>query len=176
MVGKWSQRLLALCAVTVFVAASPSFAQAVSYTATLSGANEVPANASVNTGLTVVTVNPITGVVTWNTTSSIANAATTGHHIHRGAVGVNGPVVINFGVYSGTVTVTPALAAEIVGNPTNFYVNVHTALFPGGEIRGPLAAVPVTTSVPVLGLPLLALLGVVLAGFAAVVFRRSKQG
>jgi hypothetical protein len=84
--------------------------------------------------------------------------------------------VVNFGVYSGTVTVTPALAAEIVGNPTNFYVNVHTALFPGGEIRGQLAAVPLSTSVPVLGLPLLALLGFVVAGLGAVVFRRAKRG
>ena len=165
---------LVLVSVTSF--SSLSHAQSLSYTAALSGANEVPANTSTATGNTLVTINPTTGVVNWNTSSSIPQASATGHHIHRGAAGTNGLVVINFtSAYAGTATVTTALAAEIVGNPGGFYVNLHTQAFGGGEIRAQLAAVPAPGSVPVLGLPLLGLLGVALAGFGALVVRRSKQ-
>ena len=174
MGSTWSRRLLALSAVVVLGATSLAFAQAVSYTASLSGANEVPPTGSANSGSTFVKVDATTGVVTWNTVSSIAQASATGHHIHRGAAGSNGPVVVNFAsAYSGTVTVTTALAAEIVGNPSGFYVNLHTAAFPGGEIRAQL--VPVPGSVPALALPLLGVLGIALAGFGAFVVRRSKQ-
>jgi hypothetical protein len=32
------------------------------------------------------------------------------------------------------------IAADIVSNPTNYYINVHTTDFPGGAIRGQLSA------------------------------------
>jgi CHRD domain len=172
----WSRRWLMLAAVVVFGASSGAFAQAVSYTATLSGLNEVPANASTNTGNTFVTVDAATGVVTWNTASSIPQTSATGHHIHRGAAGANGPIVVNFGTsYTGSITATTALAAEIVGNPAGFYVNLHTAAFPGGELRAQLVPLAVAGSVPALGLPLLGLLGVALAGLGVFVVRRSKR-
>ena len=177
MESTWSRRLFTLGAVVLFGAASLAFAQNVSYTATLTGANEVPANSSTNTGVTFVTVNAATGVVTWNTATTIAPAAVSGHHIHRGAAGTNGPVVVNFsGLYTGTVNAGTTLATEIVGNPTNFYVNLHTSPnFAGGEIRAQLVALPVVGSVPVLGLPLLGLLALALAGFGAFVFWRAKR-
>jgi len=74
-------------------------------------------------------------------------------HIHRGAAGVAGPVVINSTLAAGEIvvaangtakisktqpTVDPALAQEIIGNPAGFYMNWHTTLNPGGVIRGPL--------------------------------------
>ncbi len=70
----------------------------------------------------------------------------TAAHIHRGLLGSSGPIVVPFpapfvnGVSSGTTTVTPALAAEILANPSGFYVNAHTAEFPGGAVRGVLDA------------------------------------
>lgn len=62
-------------------------------------------------------------------------------HIHRGAAGVAGPVRVPFttpsnGQSAGCVTTT--LAARILANPQNWYVNVHNARFPGGAIRGQL--------------------------------------
>lgn len=176
MVNSWFRRSLAVGALVVASVASLSQAQSFSYTAALSGANEVPANASTATGNTLVTVNSATGAVTWNTSSSIPQASSTGHHIHRSAAGTNGPVVVNFNAtYAGSTTVATSLAAEIVGNPGGFYVNLHTAAFPGGEIRAQLFAVPTPGSVPVLGMPLVGLLVVALAGFGAFVFRRSKH-
>jgi hypothetical protein len=65
----------------------------------------------------------------------------TASHIHRGAVGVVGPVKVPFktpadGDSAGCVN-TP-LAARILANPQNWYVNVHNAQFPNGAIRGQL--------------------------------------
>lgn len=73
-------------------------------------------------------------------------------HIHEGAAGTNGPVVVNLaapadgnaadcltegeaGKFVGDQTV-----AEILANPGNYYVNVHNSTYPGGAIRGQLKA------------------------------------
>ena len=66
-------------------------------------------------------------------------------HIHVGPRKVAGPVVIPLSIGSGTTwavedctTVDPALLEAIQDDPQAYYVNVHTATFPGGEIRGHL--------------------------------------
>ncbi|MCY7366261.1 MAG: CHRD domain-containing protein [Frankiaceae bacterium] len=73
-------------------------------------------------------------------------------HIHEGAKGENGPVVVNLaapadgnaadcltegemGKFVGDQTVV-----DILANPEDYYVNVHNTEFPGGAIRGQLAA------------------------------------
>ncbi|HEY6065698.1 MAG TPA: CHRD domain-containing protein [Thermoanaerobaculia bacterium] len=72
-------------------------------------------------------------------------AAPTASHLHRGAAGVAGPVVVTLASSypgdraTGTVTVSQALQDEIFGNPSNFYFNIHNADFSNGAIRGPLA-------------------------------------
>jgi hypothetical protein len=69
-----------------------------------------------------------------------------GAHIHRGAAGSNGPIVVGFrapdasGRSSGCVTAERAVIDAIMANPTGYYVNVHTTDFPGGAIRGQLPA------------------------------------
>ena len=74
-------------------------------------------------------------------------------HIHEGAPGVQGPVVISLiglggtfvnGTMTGTFlvpTTDPTLVQRMVQNPGNFYVNVHTVQFPVGAIRGQLSYV-----------------------------------
>ena len=77
-------------------------------------------------------------------------AAPSAGHIHQGAVGVNGPVVVPFfaapgglpasinGI-AGTVTgVAADLVTAINRNPRGYYTNLHNADFPGGAIRGQL--------------------------------------
>jgi hypothetical protein len=67
-------------------------------------------------------------------------------HIHRGARGVAGPIVVGLrppasgtaGFSSGCATASAAVVSEIASKPGSFYVNVHTADFPGGAIRGQL--------------------------------------
>jgi hypothetical protein len=67
-------------------------------------------------------------------------------HIHKGRKVENGPVVVpltpptagNPGASSACVTVDSTLAAAILAHPKGYYVNVHTALFPAGAVRGQL--------------------------------------
>lgn len=123
------------------------------FVTSLSGSGEAPANGAPDGGgVAQVTIN---GTTVSYTLLVHGITAPTAAHIHRGLVGTAGPVVVGFtppfvvGVSSGSVTTTPALAAEILGNPSGFYVNVHTAEFPGGAIRAALnPAPPVTTYLP----------------------------
>jgi D-alanyl-D-alanine carboxypeptidase len=65
-------------------------------------------------------------------------------HVHRGAVGVNGDIVVPIpvpdedGRSTGCVDVEAALLREIAARPWGFYVNVHTSAFPAGAVRGQL--------------------------------------
>ena len=71
-------------------------------------------------------------------------------HIHEGAAGSNGPVVVNLaapadGNAAGCLTegemgkfVGDQTVAEILADPGDYYVNVHNAEYPGGAIRGQL--------------------------------------
>ncbi len=64
-------------------------------------------------------------------------------HIHRGAVGVAGPVRIELQPPSprasaDCVTVSSGLATALREHPRRFYVNVHTAPFPSGAVRAQL--------------------------------------
>ena len=69
-------------------------------------------------------------------------------HIHKGAAGKNGDVVIplktpssgNPGTVSDCVAVGAGLRKSILSNPATFYVNVHNGDFPGGAVRGQLFA------------------------------------
>jgi hypothetical protein len=67
-------------------------------------------------------------------------------HIHRGSRNAAGPVVVPLehpdtgdpGASSDCVRVQRSLAQAIRANPAGFYVNVHTADFPDGAVRGQL--------------------------------------
>ena len=73
------------------------------------------------------------------------SAPATAAHIHVASRSVAGDVVIPLDVVSGTdwtvddcTTASPAVLAAIEANPGDYYVNVHNADFPGGEVRGQL--------------------------------------
>jgi CHRD domain-containing protein len=66
----------------------------------------------------------------------------TAAHIHMGAKGVSGPVVVPLcGPCKTTVTGTASVSAAVLSaiKKGKAYVNVHTAKYPAGEIRGQLA-------------------------------------
>ena len=106
---------------------------------TLQGSTEPNA-----TGTAVVRIRKAAGLVCYRLHAANVTLPTTASHIHRGGAGVNGPVVVPFtapgadGNSSGCTAATATLIDEIVGNPANFYVNVHTKEHPGGAIRAQL--------------------------------------
>lgn len=114
------------------------------WSTTLSGYNEVPPNASPATGAFSATVGAgeIAYLLTWNNLTTPVIAA----HIHEAPAGVNGSILIPLTVAVGTTTgstsetisVDQTLINQISANPSGFYVNVHSELYPGGEIRGQL--------------------------------------
>jgi hypothetical protein len=97
------------------------------------------------TGSASITIDPDTGEVCYDlTVENIGDVAAS--HIHVGAEGEDGEVVVPLdedgfsGTSSDCVDASDADLAAIVADPAGFYVNVHTAEFPAGAIRGQLAA------------------------------------
>lgn len=112
--------------------------------ATLSGAEEVPDPGDTDgSGTSTVRWNSDTEVC-WDIRVMNITLPSVGAHIHEGARGVAGPVVVPFsppdanGTASGCTAVEAGLADRIRANPANFYVNVHTSDFPAGAVRGQL--------------------------------------
>jgi hypothetical protein len=113
----------------------------------IAGTQSVPSNASTARGVFNGTFDASTNQISVNIVyNGLASNATAGH-IHSGAVGTNGPVIVPFGGFpattSGTYTNTLALPAAQVANlmAGNTYINIHNATFPGGEIRGQITNV-----------------------------------
>jgi len=87
----------------------------------------------------------------------------TASHIHRAAPGVAGPIVVPFFAQdtavagnskSGCVKADSEVVAAIAAKPGNYYVNIHSADFPKGEIRGQLARLGSGSQLPYTGGPL----------------------
>jgi len=64
-------------------------------------------------------------------------------HIHKGRAGVSGPIVVPFfngtPVKAGCVSASHSLIKKIKKRPQKYYVNIHTAAFPVGAVRGQLS-------------------------------------
>ncbi|MBP6238901.1 MAG: CHRD domain-containing protein [Saprospiraceae bacterium] len=111
----------------------------VTFKATLNGTSEVPSNASAAIGLATLTYNPNTKIFSIGVTHNLA--AVTGGHIHKGATGVNGEVVFPFLSNTSPIDYTSVALTDAQLSDLNaglYYVNLHTASFPSGEIRGQL--------------------------------------
>lgn len=104
----------------------------------LSGSHEVPPVSTAATGSGTITVLMDRSVSGSVMTSGVAGTVA---HVHLGAPGQNGPVIIPL---NRTADNTWSVPASIRLNDTqyeafrlgNLYVNVHSAANPGGEIRG----------------------------------------
>jgi CHRD domain len=148
---------------------APSASAPLVFSAQLFPANEVPAiTGTESTGHGAVQVQfnvtrDASGAITAATatfyfqlTGYPAGTTIQGAHIHPAPAGVNGPVIISTGLTatntvtlpSGTgdftfsdIPVDPALAQQILNNPSVFYFNVHSPSNPGGFSRGQLQRV-----------------------------------
>ncbi|MGZ8458476.1 MAG: CHRD domain-containing protein [Gemmatirosa sp.] len=128
------------------------------FVATLTGANERP-NPVTTTAAGTATVTVSSGTASYVVTYAGINGAPTGAHIHApGSAAQAVGVVVDFPrttAAAGTGTLTGTFTAADIRAPTgqtpmsmdslvtlmragNAYVNVHTSVNPGGEIRGQL--------------------------------------
>ncbi|MBC9908997.1 CHRD domain-containing protein [Chitinophaga varians] len=121
--------------------------------ASLTGGQETPPNASTGTGTLTGTYDPATYKLTYKITWNMISGAPTGMHFHGpAAAGVAAPVVVGItgfptdstGSVSGSVVITAGQAGDLLSG--NWYVNIHTAKFPNGEIRGQVVTSKMTSS------------------------------
>jgi hypothetical protein len=115
-----------------------------SYHAQLTGAQEVGGGDPDGSASAEISVSDRLNQVCWDVTDIRNIGPVTGAHIHKGAAGVNGPVVVMLtksaeGTWKGCADRGAEWTQDMIkANYSGFYVNLHTAEFPGGAIRGQL--------------------------------------
>jgi len=145
---------------------APSSTSKNTFTAVLLPANEVPAIVgaeAAGSGTATITFNLTKDSAGYVTAATFDFAVTvtgfpnstslTGAHIHGGAAGTNGGILVSLGLAAGDVTfptgtgsfsrtgitVTVDQANSILASPGSFYFNIHTVANSGGVARGQLA-------------------------------------
>ncbi|WP_407180133.1 CHRD domain-containing protein [Bradyrhizobium sp. STM 3562] len=128
----------ALAFAAVIVLAGPASAE--KFKATLDGKSEVPPTTSTGTGTADIDYDPASKKLSWTLTYSGLTGPATAAHFHGPAeAGKNAGVAVAIpnatsSPAKGSATLTDAQAADLEAG--KYYVNVHTAANPGGEIRG----------------------------------------
>lgn len=143
--------------------ASPTNAQAqiITLTAELSGGNEVPGVLTGAFGFAVVKLDATARSWSWDVDVFNMPSGTSNAHFHVGAPGVAGPVVVNIpfpasisndyrlsGTANALSTARPDQGIRSVDDfiqamvGGQIYVNIHSTVNGGGEIRGQLRVAP----------------------------------
>jgi hypothetical protein len=147
------RRVLFLAATLGMVAllaiGAPAYGQGRPFSTTLTGAAEVPGPGDPDaSGTALITLNQGQGEVCFDLSWAGIDGTVTAAHIHVGPAGVAGDVVVPLfaGSLAGTDStsgcvsgVSEELIKAIRQDPANYYVNIHSDVFPAGAIRGQLA-------------------------------------
>ncbi len=137
-------RYYLLPSVVAVVLAVPAFAATTIMSTKLTGAAEAPGpGAEKGIGSAKLAFDSEKGQVCYTLTASGTDTPTMAH-IHKGAVGTAGPVVVPLsaptnGHAKDCAPVAADLMSAILATPSDYYVNVHTAAFPKGAMRGQLS-------------------------------------
>lgn len=132
--------LLSVLAIsTAFMLASPAMADTMKFKATLDGSQTNPPVTTKGKGTATFTFNTTSKKLSWNVKYSGLSGPASAAHIHGPAAkGENADPVIPFkkvkSPIKGSATLTDAQASDLEAG--KYYVNIHTAANPDGEIRG----------------------------------------
>lgn len=152
----------AVCALSI-LAPIPSLAATVNLTSTIDGAqaNAGAGTGSTGTGFATMTLDDATLLFSWNVAWSGVDETLA--HFHGPAlpnqnagVQVGIDVAANPAISSTTLSATQA--ADLLAGL--WYINIHTAAFPGGEIRGQVSTIPIPAAVWIFSSGLLGLIGI----------------
>ena len=112
------------------------------------GAQEAPGPGDSDaSGHASFTLNQGQGTICFDLTWADIDGTVVAAHIHPAPPGMPGPVIVPLfaGSFAGSDSASgcaaglePALVKDIRKNPENYYVNVHSTVFPAGAIRGQL--------------------------------------
>jgi hypothetical protein len=133
-----NKTVIAALALGAVAFAAPASAEKLK--ATLDGKSEVPATTSSGTGTADLNYDAASKKLSWTVTYSGLSGPATAAHFHGPAeAGKNAGVAVAIpnaaaSPVKGEATLTDAQAADLLGG--KYYINIHTAANPGGEIRG----------------------------------------
>ena len=131
--------LIVLACGAALALATPSMAAMVNLKADLKASSEVPPNESKGTGSVTATFDTDSNKLSWKGTVSGLSGPVTAAHFHTADVGRNGAVAVAIigadkGAFEGSATLTDTQAEDLMAG--KWYVNIHTAAYKAGEIRG----------------------------------------
>jgi hypothetical protein len=131
--------LQTVAALGAFALSGAAHAEILHFNAKLDAASEVPAKTSAGKGVAVAELDTATKMLTYKVTyAGLTGPATMAHFHGPAAAGANAPPVVMIAPpvspASGSATLTDAQVADLKSGL--YYINVHTAANPGGEIRG----------------------------------------
>lgn len=178
--------LLASVAAGLMLSA-PASAALINFQGNFSASQQVPPNGSPATGTASLVADTVAQTLTVTESFSGLTSPSAAGHIHAGAPGVNGPIIIAFstfptgvtsGTFSGVFTAANLINQGASGISTfsgllttlqasGTYLNIHSVAFPNGEIRA--AVVPASVPEPMT----LSILG---ASLASLALARSGRG
>ena len=124
--------------------AGPALAEVIHYTAKLSGAAETPPNVTKGAGAADVTLDTDSRLLSWKIVySGLTGPATMAHFHGPAAPGVAAGVTVGLSAplaspIAGTTSLNDGQIGDLRAGL--WYVNIHTAQYPKGEIRGQVEA------------------------------------
>jgi hypothetical protein len=142
----WTRRAICGCAalavVAIFVgAAAAADMSTVHLSATLNGATEVPPKQVPGTAKAMVTLDKSSKTLSWEISYSDLTGDPKAAHFHGPAAaganaGVQVPIPVGPSPLKGSAQISDAQMADLLAG--KWYINIHTAANPPGEIRGQL--------------------------------------